>query len=156
VRGVDATAAVANVATMEEIIALSLGRPRFHFSLLGTFAGIAIVLAVAGQYGVLSYSIEQRRREIGIRTALGSPRRMLVRLFAMEGLKLVVAGVVLGLTGGAVLTRLMTFMLYGTSPLDPLAWTGAAALMVLAAMAAAVIPALRAARVDPVVAIQVE
>ena len=156
VRGVDATAAVANVATMDDVIALSLGRPRFYFILLGTFAGIAIVLAVAGLYGVLSYSIEQRTREIGIRTALGSPRGMLVRLFAMEGLKLVVAGVALGLAGGAVVTRLLTFMLYGTSPLDPLSWTGAAAIMVLAAMAAAIIPALRAARVDPVVAIQVE
>jgi ABC-type antimicrobial peptide transport system permease subunit len=141
---------------MDEVIAASLGRPRFYFTLLGTFAGIAVVLAVAGLYGVLSYSIEQRTREIGIRTALGSPRGMLVGLFAMEGLKLVVVGVVLGLAGGAVVTRLMTFMLYGTSPLDPLAWTGAAALMGLAAIAAAVIPALRAARVDPVVAIQVE
>ena len=156
VRGVDPTAAVASVATMEEVIARSLGRPRFYFSLLGTFAAVAIVLAVAGLYGVLSYAIEQRTREIGIRAALGSPRAALVRLFAMEGFRLVALGVVLGLAGGAAVTRLMTFMLYGTSPLDPMAWTAAAALMVLAAMAAAVVPAIRAARVDPMIAIQAD
>jgi predicted permease len=156
VRGVDATAAVDNVATMDEVIARSLGRPRFYFSLLGTFAGIAIVLAVAGLYGVLSYSIEQRTREIGIRAALGSSRQALVRLFAIEGFSLVAAGVVLGLAGGAAATRLITFMLYGTSPLDAMAWIGAAGIMLVAGVAAAIIPALRAARVDPLVAIQVE
>lgn len=156
VREVDPAAAVASVATMDEVVARSLGRPRFYFSLLGTFAAVAIVLAVAGLYGVLSYAIEQRTREIGIRAALGSPRAALVRLFAMEGFRLVALGVVLGLAGGAAVTRLMTFMLYGTSPLDPMAWTAAAAIMVLAAMVAAVVPALRAARVDPLVAIQAD
>ena len=114
------------------------------------------MLAVAGLYGVLSYAIEQRTREIGIRAALGSPRGALVRLFAMEGFRLVVLGVVLGLAGGAAVTRLMTFMLYGTSPLDPIAWTAAAASMVLAAMVAVVVPATRAGRVDPLVAIQAD
>ena len=156
VREVDPTAAVASVAPMEDVVARSLGRPRFYFSMLGTFAGVAIVLAVAGLYGVLSYAIAQRTREIGIRAALGSPRGRLVRLFAMEGFRLVIAGVILGLIGGVVVTRLMEFMLYGTSPLDPVAWVGAVVVMVAAAMAAAVVPALRAARVDPVIAMQGE
>ena len=156
VRDIDADAAVANVSTMDEVIARSLGRPRFYFSLLGTFAGVAILLAVAGLYGVLSYAIEQRTREIGIRAALGSSQRALVRLFAWEGFRLVAAGVILGLAGGAIVTRLMTFMLYGTSPLDPTTWIAAAGIMVIAAMAAAVVPSLRAARVDPIVAIQAE
>ena len=156
VRDVDASAAVDNIATMDEVVARSLGGPRFYFSLLGTFAAIAIILAVAGLYGVLSYSIEQRTREIGIRAALGSSQAGLVRLFAMQGFVLVVLGVVLGLLGGMAVTRLMTFMLYGTSPLDAVAWAGAAAIMVVAGVAAAVVPALRAARVDPLVAIQVE
>ena len=156
VREVDPSAAVDNIATMDEVIARSLGGPRFYFSLLGTFAAIAIILTVAGLYGVLSYSIEQRTREIGIRAALGSSRARLVRLFAVQGFVLVVLGVILGLLGGAAVTRLMTFMLYGTSPLDVVAWLGAATIMVVAGVAAAVVPALRAARVDPLVAIQVE
>ena len=156
VREVDATAAVAGIMPMEDAVALSLGRPKFYFMLLGTFAGVAIVLAVAGLYGVLSYAIAQRTREIGIRAALGSSRGSLIRLFTMEGFRLVIAGVVLGLIGGAGVTRLMEFMLYGTSPLDPIAWTAAAGIMIVAAMAAAIVPSLRAARVDPLVAIQAE
>ena len=156
VRAVDANAAVDGIKAMDDVVASSLGGPKFYFSLLGTFAAIAIILAVAGLYGVLSYSIEQRTREIGIRAALGSSSGSLVRLFAVQGFVLVVIGVVLGLAGGAAVTRLMTFMLYGTSPLDVVAWAGAAAIMVVAGLAAAVVPALRAARVDPLVAIQVE
>ena len=156
VRSVDPTAAVAAVRTMDEVISQSLGRPRFYFSLLGTFAGIAIVLAVAGLYGVLSYAVAQRTREIGIRSALGSPRAALVRLFAMEGFVLVISGVAIGLAGGLAVTRLMEFMLYGISPLDLGTWALAALLMIAAAMAAAVIPARRAARVDPLIAIQTD
>jgi putative ABC transport system permease protein len=156
VRRVDPTAAVSQVASMSDVIGRSLGRPRFYFSLLGAFAGIAIVLAVAGLYGVLSYAVAQRTREIGIRAALGSSRSALVRLFAMEGFRLVAIGVTLGLAGGAAVTRLMEFMLYGISPLDATTWALAAFLMIGAAMIAAIIPARRAARVDPLVAIQNE
>jgi putative ABC transport system permease protein len=154
VRSIDPTAAVADIAPMREIIARSLGRPRFYFALLGSFAAIALVLAVAGLYGVLSYAIAQRTREIGIRSALGSSRSALVRLFAMEGLRLVLTGIALGLVAGTALTRLMTFMLYGVSPLDVATWAAAAGLLLLAAMAASVIPARRAAKVSPIVAIQ--
>ena len=156
IRSTDATAAVSNVVRMEDQVARSLGRPRFYFSLLGTFAAIAIILAVAGLYGVLSYAVAQRTREIGIRSALGSSRGAIVRLVAMEGFRLVALGLVFGLAGGLAVTRLMTFMLYGVSPLDATAWALAAFAMFGAAMLAAVIPARRAARVDPLVAIQAE
>jgi predicted lysophospholipase L1 biosynthesis ABC-type transport system permease subunit len=156
VRDVDAEAAVARVETMSEVIAGSLGRPRFYFSLLGTFAGIAIVLAVAGLYGVLSYAVAQRTREIGIRSALGGSRAALIRLFAAEGLRLVGLGLMLGIAGGMAATRLMEFMLYGVSPLDAGTWAAAAALMIVAALGAVLVPALRAARVSPAIAMQAE
>jgi predicted permease len=156
VRGVDPTAAIASVQTMDDVISRSLGRPRFYFSLLGTFAGIAILLAVAGLYGVLSYAVAQRTREIGIRAALGSSRNALVRLIAIEGFRLVATGVVIGLLGGFAVTRLMEFILYGVSPLDARTWVLAVALLVGAATVAAIVPARRAARVDPLIAMRAE
>jgi ABC-type antimicrobial peptide transport system permease subunit len=155
-RGVDQSAAIGDVSTMDDVIMSSLGRPRFYFSLLGTFAGVALVLALAGLYGVLSYAVAQRTREIGIRAALGSSRGALVRLVTIEGLQLVAAGVFVGLSGGLVVTRLMEFMLYGVSPLDAITWVGASALMAAAAMLAAAIPAYRASRVDPLIAMRAE
>ena len=156
VRSVDATAAVSNIATMETVIARSLGSPRFYFTLLGTFAAIAMALALTGLYGVLSYAVAQRTREIGIRSALGSTRGGIVQLVTRDALKLVAAGVFLGLFGGIMVTRLMESMLYGTSPLDASTWLLAVALMIAAAMAAALIPAQRASKVDPLIAIQTE
>jgi ABC-type antimicrobial peptide transport system permease subunit len=120
------------------------------------FAGVAIVLAVAGLYGVLSYVLAQRTREMGIRAALGCSRTALVRLVSVEALRLVAAGLVIGAAGGLAVTRLMKFMLYGTSPLDVTTWVSCAALMAAAGMLAAIVPSLRAARVDPMIAIQVE
>jgi putative ABC transport system permease protein len=156
IRKTDATAAVANAIAMPDLIAQTLGMPRFYFILLGTFAGIAILLAVAGLYGVLSYVVAQRTREIGIRSALGSTRAGIVRLVALEGFRLVALGLVLGLAGGTAVTRLMEFMLYGVSPLDATTWALAPLVLLAAAMLAAVVPARRASRVDPLVAIQTE
>jgi putative ABC transport system permease protein len=156
VQSVDPSAAVSNVATMEAVIANSLGSPRFYFTLLGTFAAIAMVLALAGLYGVLSYAVAQRTREIGIRTALGSTHAGIVRLVTREAAVLVAAGIGLGLAGGAAVTRLMESMLYGISPLDASTWALAALLMTAAAMAAALVPARRASKVNPLVAIQSE
>lgn len=156
IRRIDPTAAIGDVRSMDDVIAASLGRPRFYFSLLGTFAGVALVLALAGLYGVLSYAVAQRTREIGIRAALGSSRGALMRLVTAEGLKLVVAGVALGLAGGFAVTRLIAFMLYGVSPLDVTTWVIAVLLMVAAAMVAAIVPASRAARMDPLIAMRTE
>jgi putative ABC transport system permease protein len=141
---------------MESVIARSLGSPRFYFTLLGTFAAIAMVLALTGLYGVLSYAVAQRTREIGIRSALGSTRGGIVQLVTRDALKLVGGGILLGVFGGTMVTRLMESMLYGTSPLDLSTWLLAILLMTAAAMAAALVPARRASKVDPLVAIQSE
>jgi ABC-type antimicrobial peptide transport system permease subunit len=141
---------------MNDVIAGSLGQPRFYLSLLGSFAAIALSLALAGLYGVLSYAVAQRTREIGIRAALGSTPSAVTRLFAFEGLRLVLVGVAVGLAAGLAASRLMQSVLYGVSPLDARTWASAALAMMGAAMLAAFIPARRAARVDPIVAIQVE
>ncbi len=156
IHAVDPGAAVSSVQSMNDVISSSLGRPRFYFGLLGSFAAVAIVLTIAGLYGVLSYAVAQRTREIGIRAALGSPRSALMRMVTVEGLRLVSTGVVLGLLGGFAATRLMVFMLYGVSPLDAPTWMAAVALLMVSATVAALVPALRAARVDPVVAIRTE
>jgi predicted permease len=156
IRRVDPSAAIARVSPMPEVIAASLGRPRFYFSLLGTFATVAIVLAVAGLYGVLSYVVAQRTRELGIRSALGSPKSRLVSLVTRDGLLLVAGGLILGLLGGAAVTRLMVFMLYGVSPLDALTWTLAVIAMTIAGFVATLVPASRATRVDPLIAIRAE
>ena len=156
VRGIDPAAASGSVAGMEEVIARSLGRPRFYFTLLGTFAGIAIVLAASGLYGLLSYTVAQRTREIGIRSALGGTPRRIVGLVAKEGVHLVALGVALGVTASMLATRLMVSMLYGVSPLDGGTWAAATSVLVAAAVLAAIIPARRAARVDPLVAMRAE
>ncbi|HEY5062711.1 MAG TPA: ADOP family duplicated permease, partial [Gemmatimonadaceae bacterium] len=156
IRAVDPTAAVSDVSPMPDVIARSLGRPKFYFSLLGSFAAVAVVLAVAGLYGVMSYAMAQRTREIGIRAALGAPRGALLRLVTLEGGRLVGGGLIVGLLGAAAVTRLMTFMLYGVNPLDMSTWIGAAFLLAAAALGASLVPARRAARVDPLIAIQVE
>jgi putative ABC transport system permease protein len=156
IRVIDPSAAVGNIAVMDDVIMSSLGRPRFYFMLLGTFAATALVLAVAGLYGVLSYVVAQRTREIGIRAALGSPRQALMQLVTAEGLRLVALGTGVGLVGGLAVTRLMVFMLYGVSPLDARTWAAAVILLVAAALLAAMIPARRAARVDPLIAMRAE
>lgn len=156
IRRIDPTAAVARVRPMRDLISSSLGRPRFYFSLLGTFAAVAMVLAVAGLYGVLSYVVAQRTRELGIRAALGSPTTTLMALVTRDGLALVLGGLVLGLIGGAAVTRLMQFMLYGVSPLDMATWAGAVLLMIVAGTLATLIPAVRATRADPLIAIRAE
>jgi predicted permease len=156
IRKVDPQAAVSQERPMTEVIAKALGRPRFYFSLLGTFAAVALLLALAGLYGVLSYVVAQRTRELGIRTALGSSTVGLVALVTRDGLTLVGAGIVLGLAGGAAVTRLMAFMLYGVSPLDVATWSAAALLMLAAGALASLVPARRATRVDPTIAIRTE
>ena len=156
IRTVDPTAAVASIRSMPGVIATSLGQPRFYLSLLGAFALVALLLAVAGLYGVLSYAVAQRTRELGIRAALGSPRLGLMRLMTWEGMRLVVAGVFLGSLGGVAVTRLMTFALYGVSPLDAATWMLSICAMTLAGLLATLIPAQRATRINPLIAIQTE
>jgi putative ABC transport system permease protein len=156
IRAIDPTAAVASVRPMPEVIATSLGQPRFYLSLLGAFAVVALVLAVAGLYGVLSYAVAQRTRELGIRSALGSSASALMGLMAWEGMRLVGIGLVIGALAGAVVTRLLTFALYGVSPLDIPTWSAAILLMFVAGLVATLVPSRRATRVNPIIAIQTE
>jgi predicted permease len=156
IRSIDPTAAVADVRTMPEVIQSSLGQPLFYLSMLGAFAIVALLLALAGLYGVLSYAVAQRTRELGIRAALGSSAPALLRLMTRDGMRLVVWGLVLGSLGGIAVTRLMTFALYGVSPLDATIWALALVAMALAGFIATLIPARRATRVNPLIAIQAE
>ena len=156
IRAVDPGAAVSRVEPMTSVIAQSLGRPRFYLTLLGVFAGVALLLAMAGLYGVMSYAVAQRSRELGIRTALGGTRSTLLALVVRQGMTLVAVGVGIGLVAGAALTRLLTGLLYGVSPLDPAAWAGVTVALALAGLVATLLPAARATRVDPMLAIRAE
>jgi putative ABC transport system permease protein len=147
---------LAGVRTMEEIYRKSLARTSFTLVMLAIAGGMALLLGVIGIYGVISYSVSQRTREIGIRMALGSPRSDVTRLFLGHGLRLAVIGIVFGLAGAAACTRLMSSMLFEVSPLDPITFIGVPLILALAAAFASYVPALRAAVVNPVEALRAD
>ena len=156
VRDVDANQPVHDVKTMDSLIADSLGPQRFATTLLAVFASLAILLAAVGLYGLMSYSVTQRTNEIGIRMALGAQRGEVLGMVLRQGTKLALTGVVAGVVVGLALTHLMESLLYGVSAADPLSFAGAAVLLVLVALLACYIPARRAMRVDPMVALRYE
>ncbi len=125
-------------------------------TLIGTFAGLALVLAIVGLYGVLALIVAQRRREIGVRLALGASPRDVVRLMLSEGARLAALGVVVGIAGSLALTRVLASLLYGISTTDSVTFVGAAAFVALVALAATYGPARRAASVDPKAALAAE
>jgi len=147
---------VANVRTMEQIISTSLEQRRLTMSLLGVFAAIAVALAAVGIYGVMSYSVAQRAHEIGIRMALGACAGDVLRLVARQGLALALAGVAIGLGGASVATRTMENLLFKVSATDPLTFVSVPLLLAAVAMLAALVPARRATKVDPLVALRSE
>ena len=147
---------VSNIRTMEQAISRSLFDRRFTLTLLGIFAGAALGLAVIGLYGVMAYAVTQRTHEIGVRMALGAGRRDVLRLIAGQGLKLVLMGLGLGLVGALALTRFLKTLLFGVSPTDPLTFALIAILLTAVAMLACWIPARRATKVDPLVALRHE
>lgn len=156
IRSVDEQAAITDVRTMPEVMAVSTGSARFYLILLAAFAIVALVLAVSGIYGVLSYAVAQRTREFGIRSALGSTPATTVSLVAREGLRLIAIGVVIGLAGSVAATRLLSAMLYGVSPLDRATWAATTGTLVIIGLLATILPALRATRADPLLAIRTD
>jgi predicted permease len=147
---------VYNVQTMDAIISRSLAARRFSMILLGLFATIALALSCVGIYGVISCLVEQRTREIGIRIALGARRTDVLRSIMRQGMRMALIGVAIGSIAALGLARLMSKMLYGVSTADPLTFVGVAALLAVMALAACFIPARRAMRVDPIVALRNE
>jgi predicted permease len=156
VRALDNDQPVTGIATMEERISSTLSEPRFNTLLLGLFAGIAMLLAALGIYGVMSYVVTQRRPEFAIRMALGAQGRDVLRLVVRQGMKLTLIGVGIGLAGALALTRLIQKLLFGVSAADPLTFVAIALLLALVALVACWIPARRATKVDPLVALRYE
>jgi putative ABC transport system permease protein len=156
VRSVDPDQPIALVRTMDDLIALSVGQRRLSMLLLSLFSGIALVLASVGIYGVMSYSVSQRSRELGVRIALGAARRDVLRLVLRQGMTLAVLGIGIGVGAAFLLARLIRSQLYQVGTGDPLTFIGVALLLGLTALAANLIPALRATRVDPAVVLREE
>ena len=151
---IDKDQPVSDIRSMEEIVSGAVARQRFSTMLLGIFAALALVLAAVGIYGVMSYSVAQRTREIGIRMALGAQRSDVLRMTVEQGLKLVLAGVVIGLGAALVLTRVMASLLFGITATDPTTFICITAVLFAVALLASYVPALRATRVDPMVALR--
>jgi putative ABC transport system permease protein len=149
VREVDRTVPVVRLREMEDVFAESIRRPRLLAQLIGVFGGLALLLASIGTYGVLSYMVAERRREIGIRLALGADRSSVVTQVMRQGLLLTAVGVVVGLAGAFGLNRLLASLLFGVRPTDTTTLTAVIATITLVALLACALPAWRAARLDP-------
>ena len=148
-----------NVETIQQIISDSMSEQRFPMILLGAFAGLALLLAAVGIYGMISYSVTQRVQEIGIRMALGADQPTVLRLFVGQELKLVLSGIALGTVGALIMTRSLpslSHLLYGVGLGDPMTFAGASTVLIAVAALAGYIPARRAASVDPMVALRYE
>ncbi len=156
VQQLDRTLPLQNVYTLNEIFGQSLWAPRMAASLLAIFAGLSLVLAVIGIYGVMAYSVSQRTRELGIRMALGASRSDVVRLVVKHGLRLTIAGVAIGLVTAFALSRLIASLLLNVSPTDVLTFAVVPVVLGLAALGASYLPALRATRIDPMIALRYE
>jgi predicted permease len=156
IRQVDAEVPASRVQTMEANVSATLARPRLHALVLGGFAGLALLLAATGIYGVMAHAARQRTREIGIRMAIGASRQAILALFLRQGLALAAAGALLGLLGAALLTRTLQTMLFEVSSTDPLVFATITTVLLAVALAAAWLPARRATRLDPLMALREE
>jgi ABC-type antimicrobial peptide transport system permease subunit len=142
--------------SMDEVIDAAIARPRFLTLLLGVFAALALVLAAVGTYGILSYLVAERRQEIGIRMALGAEPGRVLTMLLRQGMGSVGIGLGLGLFGALGLSRLISGLLFGVEPTDPLCFAGSAAVLLPVALAACVLPARRATVIDPMLALRAE
>ena len=156
VQAVDRDLALTSVAPMRAVVDESMGDHRFRTVLLAAFAAVAVLLAALGIYGVLAYFVSQRSRELGIRLALGARPRALFGMVVRQGMRPVAVGAALGFAGAGAITTLMQSLLFGVNPVDPATYAVAAATLAVIALAACAIPALRATRVDPLVALRDE
>ena len=156
VRAFDANQIIWRVRTLEELVGTSVAPRRFNMLLLGIFASVALVLAAIGLYGVMSYSVSWRTHEIGIRMALGAKGTDVLRLVVRQGMSMTLIGLALGLVGAFMLSRVMVGLLYGVSATDPLTFAGVSLVLLGVAFLACLIPARRATRVNPIVALRTE
>jgi putative ABC transport system permease protein len=156
VQAVDPDAVVGSVVTLEQAMSSAVAQPRFRTLLLTAFAAVALLLAAIGIYGVIAYSVAQRRHEIGVRMALGARRSAVVRLIVGQGASLALAGIGLGLAGAIALSRLLANQLFEVSATDPVTFLLVPLLLGGVALAASLIPARRAARIDPHAALKID
>ena len=153
---VDKDQPISNVRTMDQVFATAISQERFQALLLGLFAALALVLACVGLYGVISYAVAQRTHEIGVRMALGARPGDVLKLVLRQGMGLTIVGLVVGIAIGSVATRVLSDMLFGVTPRDPLTFVGVPALLLFVAFLACYIPARRATRIDPLIALRYE
>jgi putative ABC transport system permease protein len=156
VQSLDKNAPIYGVRTADELVGRSVAAPRFNTLLLGLFAGVALILTAVGLYGVVSYSVAQNTQQIGIRVALGAKTGDVFKLIVGHGTLLTLVGVVIGLGVAYALTWLMSSLLYGVAATDPWTFAGVAMLLMVVALMACYVPARRAMRIDPVVALRYE
>jgi putative ABC transport system permease protein len=156
VHALDPDLAVTGIQTMTQVISSSVAGPEFNMVLIGALAGLALFLSAMGVYGVLAYVVAQQTHELGVRMALGAKPCDVLRLIVSRGARLAGIGALLGLVAALALTRLMKSMLYGVSAIDPLTFAGVVALLTIVALLASYIPARRATKVDPMIALRYE
>jgi ABC-type antimicrobial peptide transport system permease subunit len=146
---------VSEIRSMDDLVEEQVGQRRLLVILLGSFAAVALLLALIGIYGVIAYSVAQRTREMGIRRALGAQQSDILRLVVAQGLRLALAGVAVGIAGAYGLTRLMESLLFHVTATDPKTFAGVALLFLFVALAASYFPARRATRIDPMAALRI-
>jgi putative ABC transport system permease protein len=156
VRSLDPDVPLMNVRPMTEWVSGSAAQPRLNATLLGVFAGVALLVAAIGIYGVLAYSVSLRTKEIGLRMALGAGRGRVRGLVVREGMAVAVAGIAIGIAASVAVSRLITALVFGVSVRDASTYVGVAMVLAIVALASCVVPAVRASRVDPMAALRLD